>query len=235
MDDASPRETLDRLIRERGANYGALSRLLGRNPAYIQQYVKRGSPRKLDEEDRRKLARYFGVDEAVLGGPVASPATRVAAPVAPYAMPPASVMKRGRADLVIVPRLSLGASAGAGSLDEDEAAADAIAFNPRWLRDLGGRPDSLSIIRVDGESMAPTLNDGDDIMVDRSDGAERLRDGIYVLRLDDALMVKRVAMTLRRERFSIRSDNAAFPSWEEIDPAGVSIVGRVIWAGRRVS
>jgi hypothetical protein len=218
MDDASPREVLDRLIRERGTNYGALSHLLGRNSAYIQQYVKRGSPRKLDEEDRRKLARFFGVDESLLGAPEV--------PVAP--------IRRRKYPLVTIPRLSLGASAGAGSLDEDEAAAGAIAFNERWLRDMGGRPDSLSIIRVDGESMAPTLGNGDDIMVDRSDGADRLRDGVYVLRLDDALMVKRVAMTLRRDRFSVRSDNPAYPDWEDVDPASVAIVGRVIWAGRRM-
>lgn len=217
--DETPREVLDRLIRERGQNYGALSHLLGRNPAYIQQYVKRGSPRKLDEDDRRTLARYFGVDERMLGGPEHRP-------------PKASRSRRG--DLVVVPRLGLGASAGAGTLDEDEAAAGALAFDARWLRDLGGRPDSLSLIRVDGESMAPTLSNGDDIMVDRSDGGERLRDGIYVLRLDDVLMVKRVAMTLRRDRFSVRSDNPAYPDWEDIDPASVGIVGRVIWAGRRI-
>lgn len=225
MDEAHAREALDRLIRERGENYGAISRLLGRNPAYIQQYVKRGSPRKLDEEDRRTLARFFGVAEAVLGGPDGKN---------PIAMPTTGRKAAAPTPMVVVPRLSLGASAGAGTLDEDERAAGALAFDQRWLRDMGGRPDSLSIIRVDGESMAPTLGNGDDIMVDRSDGAARLRDGIYVLRLDDALMVKRVAITLRRDRFSVRSDNPAYPDWEDVDPAGVDIVGRVIWAGRRV-
>ncbi|MET0238722.1 MAG: S24 family peptidase [Sphingobium sp.] len=237
MDDAAPRHVLDRLIRESGANYGALSRMLGRNPAYIQQYVKRGSPRKLDEDDRRKLARYFGVEERVLGGPDGAATSAATSMVhedrrAPFVH--RSARRSGQA-LVAVPRLPLGASAGAGSLDEDERPEGAIAFPERVLRDLGGRPDSLSLIRVDGESMAPTLGHGDDIMVDRSDGAERLRDGIYVLRLDDALMVKRVAMTLRRDRFSVRSDNPAYPDWEDVDPASVAIVGRVIWAGRRIA
>ncbi len=68
MDASDARLTLDRLIRERGETYGAISRLLGRNAAYIQQFVKRGTPRKLDEADRRLLARYFGVDERLLGG-----------------------------------------------------------------------------------------------------------------------------------------------------------------------
>lgn len=227
MDNASPRETLDRLIREKGTSYGALSALVGRNSAYIQQYVKRGTPRKLDEADRRKIARFLGVDEGLLGELEVGLGG---------AQPPEIAKNRNypRSSLVVVPRLPLGASAGAGTLDEDEGAADAIAFNERWLRDLGGRPESLSIIRVDGESMVPTLGHGDDIMVDRSDAADRLRDGIYVLRLDDALMVKRVAMTLRRDRFSIRSDNPAYPDWEDVDPDSVTIVGRVIWAGRRM-
>ncbi len=65
------RTILDRLIQERGSDYTAISRLLGRNAAYIQQFIRRGSPRKLDEDDRRKLARFFGVEETILGGQAA--------------------------------------------------------------------------------------------------------------------------------------------------------------------
>ncbi len=225
MDASDARMTLDRLIRERGESYGAISRLIGRNAAYIQQFVKRGTPRKLDEADRRLLARYFGVEERLLGGLGPASLPRVASRVRE---------KGADHELSVVPRLALGASAGPGALDENENAAGALAFDARWLRALGGRPDMLSIIRVAGESMAPTLNDGDDIMVDRSDGAGRLRDGIYVLRMDDALMVKRLALTPRRGRISIRSDNALYPAFEDIDASAVVIVGRVIWAGRRV-
>lgn len=229
MDETDARATLDRLIRERGENYGAISRLIGRNAAYIQQFVKRGTPRKLDEADRLLLARYFGVDERVLGAPngierAAVPSTRQISDV-----------RAPGARLTVVPRLALGASAGPGALDQDEAAAGALGFDTRWLRALGGRPDMLSIIRVDGESMSPTLSDGDDIMVDRSDGAARLRDGIYVLRLDDVLMVKRLALAPRKGRISIRSDNSLYPAFEDVDPRGVTIVGRVIWTGRRVN
>ena len=51
------RDTLERLMNDRGDSSVALSRLLGRNAAYVQQFIKRGVPRKLDEEDRRTLAR----------------------------------------------------------------------------------------------------------------------------------------------------------------------------------
>ncbi len=218
--EEDPRIVLDRLIAERGENYADLSRLIKRNPAYIQQFIKRGTPRKLDEEDRRVLARYFGVAEEMLGGP----GSVAAAPVRARAMPA----------VVTIPRLALGASAGAGSLEEDERAAGVMAFDSAWLRHMGVRPQRVSIIRVDGESMAPTLGDGDEIMVDHDDGVDRLRDGVYVLRLDGVLMVKRVALGPRRGAISVLSDNAHYPDWIDIDPALVDIVGRVVWAGRRL-
>jgi phage repressor protein C with HTH and peptisase S24 domain len=218
----SPRETLERLIAERGENYGALSRLIGRNAAYIQQYIKRGTPRKLDEGDRRTLARYFGVNEQALGAPEGPTGRKSSG--------------RGMAKPVtFVPRLALGASAGSGSLDEDERADGAVAFDAGWLRQMGVKADLISIIRVDGESMAPTLSDGDDIMVDRGDGADRLRDGIYVLRLDGVLMVKRIAIGPRRGGFSVLSDNPHYPGWPDVAPDLVTVVGRVIWAGRRIT
>lgn len=222
MENLRAREFLDRLIHERRENYGALSKLIGRNPAYIQQYIKRGSPKKLDEADRRTLARYFGVDEQLLGG-------QVDAPVAP-----ARRNDAGAKGMVLVPQYDLGASAGAGSLDQSERPAGRMAFEEKWLCDMGANPSGLSMIRVDGDSMAPTLSHGDDILVDRMDGTARLRDGIYVLRLDDVLMVKRVALGLAKGRFSVRSDNPHYPDWEDVDPVLVDVIGRVIWAGRKV-
>jgi Peptidase S24-like len=237
MDEDSVRSYLDGLIQARGGNYGALSRLIGRNAAYIQQYIKRGTPRKLDEADRRTLARYFGVDESVLGGLPAPMAQRV------KERGPTLGYPRSR-EMTIIERLALGVSAGAGTVDPDERASGVVAFDPRWLQASGLHEDTLSILHVDGESMAPTLNNGDDIMVDRADAASRLRDGIYVLRFDDALMVKRVARTprprgegeehLTRWILTISSDNPHYPTWHDVDTSLVEIVGRVVWAGRRM-
>lgn len=250
MEPDDARAELDRLIRQRGENYGALSRMLGRNPAYIQQFIKRGTPRWLDERDRRALARFFGVDEAVLGGEGLLPAGGDSLPV-----PTAAGARRRGAAMALVGRLSLGASAGAGSLDEDERPTGAVAFDPLWLRLQGLKAEHLSILHVDGDSMASALNHGDDIMVDRSDAGARLRDGIYVLRFDDVLMVKRIALSprprgdmarsdvARRDEeaaakpwvLTISSDNPLYPSWEDVDPGLVEIVGRVVWVGRRLS
>ncbi len=101
------REELDRLITQRGYGYASISRLLGRNPAYVQQFIKRGSPRKLDDEDRKTLACFFGVDEQVLGGP-ANPVTD---------------------GMVEIPVLDVEASAGFGAV-----AASEICTYPVWVR-----------------------------------------------------------------------------------------------------
>jgi phage repressor protein C with HTH and peptisase S24 domain len=216
MEQVDQRAALERLIRERREDYAALSRLLGKNPAYIQQFIKRGVPRRLSEQDRRTLAAYFRIDEELLGGP-------------------ASVAASPDGELVAVKRLAIGASAGAGALTDREEAFSHVAFDKQWLRRLcSSRSEDLSIILVEGDSMAPTLTDGDEIMVDRGDAAARIRDGIYVLRRDDELLVKRVAASPASRRITLKSDNPAYPTWPDLDLAHLTIIGRVVWAGRKV-
>ena len=214
MDDA--RQALDELISSRkGCTYSGISRLLGRNVSYIQQYIRKGSPRYLDENDRNILARFFGVDERVLGAP-----PHRSAPVV---------------ELVQIPVLDVEASAGHGALAEMENKSGQFGFDEGWLRKLTpSKASSLSIIHVHGDSMEPTLNDGDEVMVDLGDGQSRLRDGIYVLRMDDALNVKRVAIEPQGRRISVLSDNPAYPSWRGLERRSINIVGRVLWFGRKL-
>jgi phage repressor protein C with HTH and peptisase S24 domain len=225
MDDGDPRMVLQRLARERGDDFSALSRLIGRNTAYIQQFIRRGTPKRLAEEDRHILAEYFGVDESLLGAPISSVARKN----------PHRVSSIGK-DMIAINQYSVQASAGPGALTADEGELSRIAFPERWLRRLsGGDPARLSIITVSGDSMEPTLSDGDEILVSGDDGADRLRDGIYVLRVDNALIVKRVAMNPANRRFTIKSDNEGYPDWPDCDLASLEIVGRVVWAGRRLA
>ena len=64
----TPRQMLERLCVERGENFASLSRLIGRNEAYIQQFLRKGIPRQLKEQERRTLARYFPFPRSMLGG-----------------------------------------------------------------------------------------------------------------------------------------------------------------------
>jgi hypothetical protein len=212
---SDPRLVLERLCAERGEDFAGLSRMLGRNSAYIQQYVRRGVPKRLGEEERRKLARYFGIPEVLLGGPPQEPS-----PVA---------------GLVSVKRHPVMVSAGPGALVGEELGKPYFAFDERWLKALTPTaPSNLSIVRVEGDSMAPTLNAGDDILVDLGDAADRLRDGIYVLRIDDALVVKRLALNPLGRRVTVQSDNPAYSDWPDCRLDEINCIGRVIWSGRRI-
>ena len=211
-----PRLVLQRLCAERGEDFAGLSRMLGRNAAYIQQYVRRGVPRRLREEERGKLARYFGIPETLLGGPVGE-------------TPSAD-------GLVSVKRHPVMVSAGPGAIVTEELGKPYFAFDERWLKALTpSAPSNLSIVRVEGDSMAPTLNAGDDILVDLGDCGDRLRDGIYVLRADEALVVKRLAFHPAGRRVTVQSDNPAYPDWPDCDIEDLHCIGRVIWAGRKIA
>jgi phage repressor protein C with HTH and peptisase S24 domain len=208
------RQVLQQLCLERGEDFASLSRLIGRNPAYVQQFIRRGTPRRLPETERRTLARYFGIAESLLGGPESDPVSDSMVPVG---------------------RSAVRVSAGPGAIPGNERTRAYFAFDERWLRRLtGAGTGELTLIRVEGDSMSPTLADGDDILVDQSDAGERLRDGIYVLRIEDALVVKRLALHPITHRVTVQSDNPAYSDWPDCKIEDIHVIGRVIWAGRRV-
>ena len=60
------RKKISRLILERGLNYAQVSLAIGKNIAYIQQFIKNGSPRRLGEVERHKLAAILNVNEQEL-------------------------------------------------------------------------------------------------------------------------------------------------------------------------
>jgi hypothetical protein len=61
------RATVEALVARDSESLAALSRMIRKNPAYLQQYVKRGTPEWLHEDDRLLLAKYFQIDERRLG------------------------------------------------------------------------------------------------------------------------------------------------------------------------
>lgn len=205
MEDEDPRSALKALAAARGESLAGLSRLIGRNPAYLQQFVERGTPRRLSEADRALLAAYLGVGEAVLGGP-------------------------DRADAgVRVPRLDIAASAGPGALADDDRRRGAETIDPATLRRLRVRAADLAIVTARGDSMTPTIDDGDELLVDGSDRDWR-GGGVFIARLDGALVVKRLAPYAHG--VAVLSDNPAYP--EVITPA-IEVIGRVVRLTRRLS
>lgn len=116
-----------------------------------------------------------------------------------------------------------------------EAADDTLLFKIDWLRgELGSKPENLMQIRVSGDAMEPTLRAGDVILIDRRARTPD-REGIYILRMGGMLLAKRI-QALPGGKVRVISDNPMFAPWEvDISDAAsdLSIVGRVVWSGRR--
>ena len=204
MEPDAQRAALAALMERQGRSFAELSRVIGRNPAYFQQYLKRGSPRVLAEADRGLLARYMGVPDTALGG-------------------------RGADNVVEVARLDVRASAGPGGLVEGEARRQPGMFPPALLRQLGVRPGAASMIEVQGDSMSPLLEHGDEILVDGDQRAVKGRGGVFVLRLDGELMVKRLRPALGG--LEVVSENPVYPL-RFVRAGEVEVLGRVAWLGR---
>ncbi len=109
---------------------------------------------------------------------------------------------------------------------------DYVSFRPDWLqRVLNLETRSMALIEVIGDSMSPTADEGDVVLVDLREARFR-HDGVYVLRTGNDLAVKR----LQRQpdgSILIRSDNPAYESYA-VQPEEISVRGRALWVGGRL-
>lgn len=127
------------------------------------------------------------------------------------------------------------AAAGAGALNADRPEPLEYRFFPvQWLRALTrSATAALAILVVAGDSMEPTLLNGDQIMID-TDVRSLGRDGLYVIAAEHETQVKRLSRDPRDRSITIRSDNPRAESWNGVSEDLVHVLGRVLWLGRRV-
>ncbi|GIC79473.1 helix-turn-helix transcriptional regulator [Moritella sp. F3] len=135
-----------------------------------------------------------------------------------------------------LPFYEISASAGVGLLAEVEECPKSISFEPNWLRnDIGVSPSNVFLMLVDGDSMQPTLKNGSMIMVNRD--VDNLSDGVYVMRHDNNLLVKRLQM-LPGGIIRVKSDNTMYDPWEitksQLDGEELALIGRVVWTGQKM-
>lgn len=129
---------------------------------------------------------------------------------------------------LMVPVLDVNASAGAGALVDADVQVDSLSFRSSWLRSKArGDLTSLRLIHADGDSMSPTIEHGDLMLVDPASHIPA--QGIFILRLDGALLVKR--LTRGPGHWTVSSDNPLYPPFS-VPADGLDLVGEVIWFAR---
>lgn len=205
------RRRLEALIREKpGFSLASLSEAIGKNRAYLQQYLRRGQPRRLHHRDRATLASLLDVHPSELG-------------IAPEPHP-------GFAESVQDGILFVPLQEGDSGRREPHKA---YPFLKSHIESLGVTPERLIVCRVDGDAMMPTLADGDLALVDRS-FVRGQREGLYLIVAGGMRMVRRISANPLTGRLRISCDNPLVDDRCECTADQLSIVGRIVWAGRKI-
>ncbi|TIH15679.1 helix-turn-helix transcriptional regulator [Marinifilum sp. JC120] len=76
-------------------------------------------------------------------------------------------------------------------LNIDNDAPDLLAFSTNWMAEKGD-PDSMKILTVTGNAMAPRIEDGNHVLVDESQ-KDFFEGRIYAVRIDEEILIRRVA------------------------------------------
>lgn len=214
------------LVYERGLSFNNIALRLGKNPSYLQKFVKEKSPKRLDETFRRGLAQILGVDEQELTD----------LPIS-HALPPSvsgtqalanKITSLFASDKIKIDILDVTACCGSGNDIAQEQVTGAWQMSTADFRaiSLTSDPKNIKMIKTCGDSMAPTINEGDWCLVDISLNS-LLSDGLYLIRLSSGLAVKRIQGGLG-ENITVKSDN---PQYDPINAAlsDINIIGRVIY------
>lgn len=131
-----------------------------------------------------------------------------------------------------VPLLANAGSMGQGTdVQHEDVIMGTIALSPEWIvkRLHPSAPQALRFIHAYGDSMAPTFEDGDVLLVDTG-ARDPAIDGVYVLEAHRRIFIKRVRQRMDGS-YEVSSDN---PNVKTVDVLNgdhaVDVLGRVVWA-----
>lgn len=220
-------------MEDRGTDLKSLSVKLGKNVSYLHGFIWKGSPRKLDGDDRKKLAELLGLKEEMLKPETLAGGSLLSAPS----------RKTGLAQAAIVAEVNVEASAGAGAIVEHEGASHVWAFPEYWLRaEMDAAPNDIKIVTIRGDSgisdpPRPTdINPGDKVLVNVADKRPS-PGGLFIVHDGLGLIAKRIDYIANSTppRVRVSSNNVRdYPSYEAaLDEEAIK--GRIVAKFQRVS
>lgn len=230
------KEHVGSLIKERGLSYNSLSLKYGKSGTYLHKFVTAEAPKRLDEAFRKALAKELGVPEQELTDIDLSPPSFeppfITAAGALYDKTVGAVKKAFKADAVNIDIIDVTACCGGGIENFSENRIGSLNIPLQEFKEITNiSPANVKLIRATGDSMEPTINDGDRVWVDTSNNYFT-SDGIYLIRIASSIVIKRIQ--IGPTGITVKSDNARYGDFPLQD--GCQIVGKVIyiWNGRRV-
>ncbi|MDA8168105.1 MAG: S24 family peptidase [Nitrospiraceae bacterium] len=143
---------------------------------------------------------------------------------------------------LMVPLVDTEAAAGISGAIPDDSIRDHYPFKRNWIKKVAGglgkeRTGKLVLVRARGQSMQPTINDGELVLVNLRDRYEVKNDAVYIVRgADGGILVKRLVQI--KSGLLCLSDNKVFGAFEISIKPGQSVadhvLGRVCWIGREL-
>ncbi|PHR17261.1 MAG: hypothetical protein COA37_22915 [Hoeflea sp.] len=142
--------------------------------------------------------------------------------------------RRDTSNQVAIPRYAIHASAGGGAVVLSEEVEDYFTVSPDWLGRYLPRGARAGIIEARGDSMEPTIADGDILILNFSIDSSAVNDGgVFVISVDGVLLVKRLQVTVDGH-ILIRSDNDLYEQEKvtrEFADERITVHAKVVWSG----
>lgn len=227
-----------KLIEDRNTDLKNASLKIGKNAAYLHQFVFRGTPKALSEDVRKPLAEFLGVDEDSLRHRRVPPRKPRSKPDVDEADDEAAAPRPQQVPegFIGIAEIDVRASAGPGAFHEGLEETKVTWLFPEAMvrHEFRAPPKELRMITVDGDSMEPLLSSGDRILIDTSQRVP-VPPGIFVIWDGMGLVAKRVEHIPHSDppKVLIKSINPEYQAYERIAEE-VNVVGRVVWLARRV-
>jgi phage repressor protein C with HTH and peptisase S24 domain len=133
-------------------------------------------------------------------------------------------------EYALVPVIEGYISAGAG-LYPVEHSEIKLAFRKDWISRYGDYK-KMSLIYVKGDSMEPTIYDGDIVLVNHNVTHISKNGAIYAIVIDNLIMIKRL-QKIGNNKVLVISDNQKYPAYETKE-SELNINGQVIWFGHEI-
>lgn len=227
-----------KLIEDRDTDLKNASLKIGKNAAYLHQFIFRGTPKALPEEVRKPLAEFLGVEEDSLRHRRVPPRKPRSKPGIEEADDEAQAPRPQHVPegFIGIAEIDVRASAGPGAFHEGLEETKVTWLFPEAIvrHEFRAPPNELRMITVDGDSMEPLLSSGDRILIDTSQRVP-VPPGIFVIWDGMGLVAKRVEHIPNSDppKVLIKSINPEYQAYERIAEE-VNVVGRVVWAARRL-
>lgn len=120
----------------------------------------------------------------------------------------------------------ISASAGGGS-DTDNEEYESLELSENFIDILGGKNElkNVEAIKVSGDSMEPTFSYDDIVFINRQKN-DLSRGGVFVIRTEHGLFIKRISKRIDG-KIDIISDNKEY-SKMTLYPQEIELIGRVV-------